>query len=164
MLGEIIIYKIFINHKTKTTYLSREVIGVVHEGFFLFLNIMLTTGLFFYVFKDKHLIGFQLGMNISMIAGGMLSISTGIILISLFPLQFTWITISTALLGMLTGAAFGALFDYQTVLTGWANGLMTGLMAPMVGAVMDGSDLFLWVIEISLFVGYGFIVVATKSP
>jgi hypothetical protein len=103
-------------------------------------------------------------MNISMISGGMLAISTGVILIALFPLQFTWITIGTALLGMLTGAAFGALFDYQTVLTGWANGLMIGLMAPMVGAVMDGTVLFFWVIEFSLVLCYSFVFVSIKSP
>jgi hypothetical protein len=137
---------------------------VVHEGYFMYVNLLLTIALFTYIFKNRQVIGFQLGMNISMITGGMHSIATGVLLISLYPLQFTLITIFTALIGMGTGAAFGALFDYQTLLTGYSNGLIVGLMAPMVGAVMDGSDLFLWIIEISLLLCYFFVGLATKRP
>ncbi|WP_246942910.1 hypothetical protein [Bacillus pinisoli] len=102
-------------------------------------------------------------MNISMIAGGMVAITTGVLLIAQFPLQFAPVTIVTAILGMVVGGVFGALFDYQTMLTGWANGLMMGLMAPMVGAVTDGSSLFLWFMELALIVAYSFVAISARG-
>jgi formate hydrogenlyase subunit 3/multisubunit Na+/H+ antiporter MnhD subunit len=50
------------------------------------------------------------------------------------------------------GSLFGALFDYQTLLTGYANGLMMGMMAPMVGAAAKNSIVFLVFIEIVFIV------------
>ncbi len=136
---------------------------MVHEGLFLYGNLILTVMLFMYIFRIRRLIGFQLGMNISMIAGGMVAITTGVLLIAQFPLQFAPVTIVTAILGMVVGGVFGALFDYQTMLTGWANGLMMGLMAPMVGAVTDGSSLFLWFMELALIVAYSFVAISARG-
>nr|WP_240458649.1 hypothetical protein [Bacillus mesophilus] len=116
-----------------------------------------------YIYRIRRLIGFQLGMNISMIAGGMLAITTGVLLIAQFPLQFAPVTIITAVLGMVVGAIFGVLFDYQTMLTGWANGLMMGLMAPMIGAVTDGSMLFIWFMELSLLVAFSFVAWSARG-
>ncbi|WP_456276900.1 hypothetical protein [Bacillus sp. AK128] len=144
-------------------YFSKEVKNVVHEGLFLYANLIFTILLFLYIYKCRRLIGFQLGMNISMIAGGMIAISTGVLLIAQFPLQFAPVTIATSILGMIVGSAFGLLFDYQTMLTGWANGLMMGLMAPMIGAVTDGSTLFLWFMELALLAAYGFVAISVKG-
>ncbi|MFZ3591154.1 hypothetical protein ACOI1C_18395 [Bacillus sp. DJP31] len=129
----------------------------------MYINLVATVLLFMYIYRIRSLIGFQAGMNISMVAGGMISIAAGVLLIAQFPLQFAPVTIGTALLGMLVGGAFGVLFDYQTMLTGWANGLMMGFMAPMIGAVTDGSDLFLWFMEIALFASFAFVALAAKG-
>ncbi|MBM7662744.1 putative membrane protein [Bacillus mesophilus] len=136
---------------------------MVHEGLLLYANVICTVLLFLYIYRIRRLIGFQLGMNISMIAGGMLAITTGVLLIAQFPLQFAPVTIITAVLGMVVGAIFGVLFDYQTMLTGWANGLMMGLMAPMIGAVTDGSMLFIWFMELSLLVAFSFVAWSARG-
>lgn len=53
------------------------------------------------------------------------------------PSPYTWITILTTLLAILAGVSFGALVDYQTLITGVSSGIMTGLMGPMIGVMAD---------------------------
>ncbi|WP_409254174.1 hypothetical protein V1502_09825 [Bacillus sp. SCS-153A] len=106
------------------------------------------------VHKNKRLIGFQLGMNISIIAGGFTAVSTGIVLIMVYPFFYTSVTILSVIIGLLTGGFYGMLFDYQTALTGYVNGLMMGLMGPMVGALIDNQILFLTFLEVILFLTF----------
>lgn len=110
-------------------------------------NFLLTAILYYYLYRIKKLIGFQLGMNIAMVIGGMVAIASGVLLISQYPFHFTEITMVSTLIGMIVGGAFGALFDYQTFLTGFTNGLMIGMMAPMIGAVMDNNSTFILFME-----------------
>ncbi|OMP66997.1 hypothetical protein [Domibacillus epiphyticus] len=110
---------------------------------FVYMDICMCIGFYIYVFRKKKLIGFQLGMNISNVMGGMTALLSGIVLIWQFPFHFTAITILSALTGALTGALFGLLFDYQTFITGLTNGLMIGIMSPMLGAVLEVPFLFL---------------------
>lgn len=116
-------------------------------GLLLFANIMLISFVYVYLIKVRKLIGFHLGTNLATMLGGSLAIVTGVILIYQFPLQFVFVTMVTTLLGMSVGALIGALFDYQALLTGYANGLMMGIMSPMVGAAAKNSYLFLAFIE-----------------
>ncbi|KKI92658.1 hypothetical protein WQ54_08590 [Bacillus sp. SA1-12] len=116
-------------------------------GYLLYGNILLLAITYMYLLKIRKLIGFQLGMNITNMAGGFLAIITGVILIYQFPLQFVYVTIFSTFIGMLAGALFGGLFDYQTLLTGYANGLMMGLMAPMIGAAAKTNVIFLSFLE-----------------
>lgn len=101
-------------------------------------------------------------MNISIMTGGYFSIIVGVILIYQFPLKFVFITIVTAIIGMVTGAVFGALFDYQTLLIGYINGLMIGIMAPMVGATAQNNLLFLSLIELLFIFSLLFISLSAK--
>jgi ABC-type Na+ efflux pump permease subunit len=128
----------------------------------LYGNIVLLGLVYIYLFKIRKLIGFQLGMNISMMAGGFLAIATGVILIYQFPLYFVPVTFVTTVVGMLAGSLFGALFDYQTLLTGYANGLMMGIMAPMVGAAAENSIVFLVFIEIVFIVSLILLISSAK--
>ncbi len=116
-------------------------------GLLLYGNFLLLVLTYMYLFHIRKLIGFQLGMNITNIASGFLAIVTGVILIYQFPLQFMIVTIVTTILGIIVGVLFGGLFDYQTLLTGYGNGLMMGLMAPMIGAVAKNSLIFLTFLE-----------------
>jgi hypothetical protein len=117
-----------------------------------YINILLIGFVFVYIFRMRKLIGFQLGMTISMVAGGFFAFTTGVIFIYVFPFHFLAVTIAATLLGMGVGSLFGSLFDYQTLLSGYSNGLMMGLMSPMVGAVAKNSFLFLSLAE-CLFLG-----------
>lgn len=120
-------------------------------GYLLLGNLVILALTYLYLFKNRKLIGFQLGMNLSSMAGGFIAIISGVILIYQFPLKFVAVTMVTTLIGMVVGGVFGALFDYQTSLTGYGNGLMMGIMAPMIGASAKNSEMFLIFIE-SVFV------------
>lgn len=117
----------------------------------LYVNVVLFVLLYSYVYRRRRIIGFQLGMNIAMVAGGLLALTSGILLIFQYPFHFTWITILATIIGMLSGALFGALFDYQTMLTGLVNGMMLGLMAPMLGAIINDPFFFMIVLEVLVF-------------
>lgn len=112
------------------------------------LNFLSAYLLYIYLYNRKKLIGFHLGMNIAMVAGGGMALGTGIIFINLFPLYYLEATLAAVIIGSFTGIFFGNLFDYQTLLTGYINGLMMGVMAPMVGAAASEGILFLAMIEV----------------
>lgn len=114
----------------------------------LYINSCVVLGFYFYVRKVKKLIGFQLGMNISMVMAGMVAFSFGLLLILQYPFHFTLVTIFTTLVGLIVGALFGFLFDYQTAITGLTNGLMIGLMAPMIGTVVEKPFMFVWFTQV----------------
>ncbi|MGM8212695.1 hypothetical protein ACLIBH_07860 [Virgibacillus sp. W0430] len=128
----------------------------------LYGNFSVAVFVYLYLLKIKRLIGFQLGMNITMIVGGFLSIATGIILIYQFPFHYVVVTFISTFTGMAVGSIFGALFDYQTILTGYANGLMMGIMAPMVGAAAKSSLLFLLFIEGLFLLSMALIISSAK--
>ncbi|WP_083256142.1 hypothetical protein [Domibacillus iocasae] len=114
---------------------------------FVCLDIFLYVCFFIYLSRKRKLIGFQLGMNISQVMGGMAALLSGIVLILEFPFHFTLITIVSTMIGVLTGALFGLLFDYQTFITGLTNGMMVGLMSPMIGTVLDAPDQIIWLVH-----------------
>ena len=97
--------------------------------------------------ESRNVIGFQLGMNISIVMGGMIALLSGVLLILQFPFHFTLITIISTLAGLVAGALFGLLFDYQTFVTGLTNGIVIGLMSPMIGTVIEMPSVFVWFIH-----------------
>ncbi|MFS0577111.1 hypothetical protein AB1K83_15845 [Sporosarcina sp. 179-K 3D1 HS] len=115
---------------------------------FIYLDSCLVFGFYLYVRNIKKRIGFQLGMNMSMVMGGMMAMLSGVLLILQFPFHFTYITMLSSLIGMGTGAIFGLLFDYQTFVTGLTNGAIVGLMAPMIGTVIEMPGIFVWSLHI----------------
>lgn len=118
---------------------------------FMYLDICIFLSFYLYLRRIKKLIGFQLGMNISIVMGGMIALLSGVLLILQFPFNFTLVTIISTLAGLLAGALFGLLFDYQTFVTGLTNGIVVGLMSPMIGTVIEMPSLFVWFIH-SFFV------------
>lgn len=114
----------------------------------IYVDVWIVLGLFAYLRKKKKLIGFQLGMNISIVMGGMVALLSGVLLIQQYPFHFTWITIISTLSGMMTGAFYGILFDYQTFVTGLTNGVLVGVMSPMIGTVIDMPFIFICFIHV----------------
>jgi hypothetical protein len=130
----------------------------------LILNFGLALVAYMVLFPQKKRIGFHLGMNIAMVTSGGLALATGIILINLFPLNYREVTIATIFVGLSIGVLFGSLFDYQTVLTGFMNGLMMGIMAPMVGAAASEGPFF--IVSIDAFITASMLLIiasATRS-
>ena len=74
---------------------------------FIYTDICIALGFYAYLVGIKKRIGFQLGMNISMVMGGMIALLTGVLLITQYPFHFTLITIISTLVGLGVGALFG---------------------------------------------------------
>lgn len=131
-------------------------------GIILYGNFIVVFISYIYLFKRRKLIGFHLGMNIAMVTGGGLAFLTGVLLINRFPLHYMEITIATTITGMVVGSLFGGLFDYQTLLTGYINGLLMGIMAPMVGAASSDSIVFILFLEIFVIGSFAMLLVSSK--
>ncbi|PWA09736.1 hypothetical protein DCC39_12270 [Pueribacillus theae] len=130
-------------------------------GFLLYANMLAVGIAYIYLLKIRRRIGFHTVMNSATITGGFLAVVTGVILIYQFPLHYVLVTIVTTVVGMGAGALFGGLFDFKTLITGYTNGLMMGLMSPMIGAVAKNSTLFLLFIEV-LFIFSIFLVICSS--
>ena len=113
----------------------------------LYVDIWIALGFYSYLRSVKKMIGFQLGMNISVVMGGMTALLSGVLLIQHFPFHFTWVTVISTVLGLLVGALFGLLFDYQTFVTCLTNGVIVGMMSSMIGTVIEMPALFIWFME-----------------
>ncbi|HJF33483.1 MAG TPA: hypothetical protein K8V56_17105 [Sporosarcina psychrophila] len=116
-----------------------------------------------FLYNRKKLIGFHLGMNIAMVAGGGLALGTGVLLIYEFPVYYMEVTVVAALTGMVTGSFFGGMFDNQTLLTGYISGLMTGLMAPMIGVAASYSIPFAIMVEFFVLCSFMMLFRAMRS-
>ncbi|OCA90511.1 hypothetical protein A8F94_01085 [Bacillus sp. FJAT-27225] len=127
------------------------------------VQIVAAVACFIFIYPKRKLIGFHLGMNISMVTGGGMALGAGIIMINLFPLHYKEVTIMAILVGMAAGTLFGALFDYQTVLSGFFNGLMMGVMAPMVGTAAAEGPLFILFIQIFLIGSFVLLILSVNS-
>ena len=132
-------------------------------GMFLYVNFVVAVIAYFYLYKRRKRIGFHLGMNIAMVAGGGLAIGAGVILIHLFPLHYVEVTITATVTGIVVGSLFGALFDYQTLLTGYINGLMMGIMAPMAGAAASNSVFFILSLEVFIISSFALLMLGCKT-
>ncbi|WP_144553712.1 hypothetical protein [Peribacillus simplex] len=131
-------------------------------GILLYGNFIVAFISYIYLYNRRKLIGFHLGMNIAMVTGGGLAFVTGVILINRYPLHYMEITIAAILTGMVGGSLFGGLFDYQTLLTGYINGLLMGIMAPMVGAASSDSIIFILFLEIFIIGSFAMLLVSSK--
>ncbi|WP_318618025.1 hypothetical protein [Sporosarcina sp. YIM B06819] len=100
----------------------------------LILQFLFAAVMYLWMFRRKELISLHIGMNVAMVAGGGLSLGTGILLIYKYPFYYMEVTGVTTLIGMAAGGLFGRLFHRQAMLSGYVCGFMTGMMAPMIGA------------------------------
>lgn len=130
----------------------------------LLMTYWLTAGAAYVCFaKARHLIGYHLGMNLAMTSSGVIGIATGIALGSLFPAHFAWITVLTTLLAILAGVSFGALVDYQTLITGVSSGIMAGLMGPMIGVMADEPLVLVLFSGGLLYLSFGMLCFSMRS-
>lgn len=129
----------------------------------LIFQFLLAAVTYRFLYRRRKLIGFHLGMNIAMVAGGGMALGTGVLLIYEFPFYYMEVTVIAALTGMLVGSLFGGMFDSQTLLTGYISGLMTGMMAPMIGAAASYSIPFAIMMEFFVLCSFMMLFKATRS-
>ncbi|MCZ2259921.1 hypothetical protein [Sporosarcina sp. G11-34] len=129
-------------------------------GMLIFQCVLAISG-YLWIFRRRALIGFHVGMNVAMVAGGGLALGTGVLLIYEFPFYYMEVTGIATLTGLAAGGLFGRLFGRQPMLSGYVCGLMTGMMAPMVGAAAFFSIPFAVMIEV--FIVCSFMIVMKET-
>ncbi len=115
---------------------------------FFYANALLTAGLYLYARSRRQMMGFQDGIHIAQMASGFIALICGVVLIYQFPFHYVNVTIASTLIGMAAGVIFGALFHHEALLSGYAHGMMMGLMSPMIGAAAKNSFPFLLFVEL----------------
>ncbi|MCG7337246.1 hypothetical protein MHZ95_18475 [Sporosarcina sp. ACRSM] len=118
----------------------------------IYIDLLLVSFFYLYLRKRKEQISYTLGMTSSMAVGGLTALLTGILLIMQFPFHFTYITMFSALIGGFVGAFYGRLVDRGLFVLGLTNGIMIGLMAPMIGTVIEMPVPFIGVLHV-FFIG-----------
>lgn len=113
----------------------------------MYVDLLLVLFFYLYLRKRKERISYTLGMTSSMAVGGLIALLTGILLILQFPFHFTYITMFSAFSGGIVGAFYGRLVDEGLFVLGLTNGIMIGLMAPMIGTVIEMPVPFLVVLQ-----------------
>lgn len=129
----------------------------------LILQFLFAACMYLWMFRRKELISLHIGMNFAMIAGGGLSLGTGILLIYVYPFHYMEVAGVTTLIGMAAGGLFGRLFNRQTMLSGYVCGFMTGMMAPMIGAAAFFSIPFAIMIEFFILSSFMIVMKETYS-
>lgn len=136
---------------------------VISFSLFLLMNGFLYLLLYLYVRVNRKKIGFQHAMNATMLIAGLTAFYLGIVLSLQYPNSPEWVFLVAPGTGMLAGAWFGALFDYQTAITGVVHGLMMGLMAPMVGMIWNQPLLLLLIAEGFYLLSLSFVALSVKQ-
>lgn len=130
----------------------------------LLLSYVLVGGWAFAVlYPSRHLISYHMGMNLAMVSGGVIGMTTGIVLGDLFPTHYALVTIIGTLLAIFAGIVFGALVDYQTLITGVASGIMSGLMGPMVGVMAGQSLALILFCSLLVYLSFGLLCFSLRS-
>ena len=129
----------------------------------LFSYLLAAVAAYLFLYKARLLIGYHLGMNMAMTSSGVLGISIGAVLGTIFPLSFTEVAVVSALLAALAGGVFGALADYQTLLTGVTSGVMSGLMGPMLGIMASDAALTQAFCTLLVYGGFGMLCYSVRS-
>jgi len=128
------------------------------------LSYAVTAGLSYrYLYKSRRLIGYHFGMNLAMLASGVIGLAVGVLLGAQFPALFAEMTIVSTVVAVAVGMWFGALVDYQTMLTGVTGGVMSGLMGPMIGVMANHADSLLLFCSALVYLCFGLLCYSKRS-
>jgi hypothetical protein len=107
----------------------------------IFLFIALTTnsliGFLGYRFLNKSRLLFsdRFGFIVALTGSGIVGLVTALNLFLLFPSNFTVMSVLNLFIGIAIGIAFGAMLNTQSLIAGFFNGGVGGMMGTMIGAV-----------------------------
>ncbi len=107
----------------------------------IFLFITLTTNSwigflgFRFLNKSRLLFSDRFGFIVALTGSAILGLVTALNLFLLFPAFFVVMSVLNMLIGMAIGVVFGAMVNSQSLIAGFFNGGVGGMMGTMIGAV-----------------------------
>lgn len=107
--------------------------------YFLFI-ILITNSLigwfgFRFLNKSKLLFSDRFGFIVALTGSGISGLVTALNLFLIFPDHFGVMSVLNMLIGISIGVAFGAILNTQSLIAGFFNGGVGGMMGTMIGAV-----------------------------
>ncbi len=107
-------------------------------------NILLIISLYMYLAERKEKWRpSSFIMNAIMTPVTLFALCTGFLFTYMHPGFLIETSIAAGVLGLSCGLLFGSLFNFDSAMTGACNGLMAGIMTPMLGEMAGRSPLFL---------------------
>ncbi|WP_077214717.1 hypothetical protein [Bacillus dakarensis] len=92
-------------------------------------------------YKKRKLYDDRFGMIMAMSCSGILSLNLSMIVQFLFPENFSIVMIISVIVCGLIGVLFGSLVKFQSLLAGFFNGIVGGLMGNMLGLVIKDPSI-----------------------
>ncbi len=93
------------------------------------------------MYKPRKLFTDRFSMIMSACASGVLSLSLAMLSYLFLSIDFTSVAFFTTTVGATIGILFGALANYQSLLSGFFHGVTGGIMGTMLGAVIKNPAL-----------------------
>lgn len=97
--------------------------------------------LYLLMYKKRKLFTDRYGMIMAMCSSGIVSMNLAMLLQFLFPANPAHLAILSTSLGGAIGIVFGSLVKFQSLLAGFSQGALSGMMGSMLGAVVKNPSL-----------------------
>ncbi|SDH72274.1 hypothetical protein SAMN05192534_11028 [Alteribacillus persepolensis] len=116
-------------------------------------NILLIVALYMYLHerKDKRHHSSSFIMNAVMTPVTVFSLCSGFLFTYIHPGYVIETSIAAGVLGIGCGLLYGSLFSFDSAMVGACNGLMAGIMAPMLGEMAGRSPFLLLFTQLLFF-------------
>jgi hypothetical protein len=100
-------------------------------------------GLTIYIimYKKRKVLSDHFGMIMATCSSGILSFNIAMLIYFLFPLHLSYISFVTTMIGGLIGILFGSLVKFQSLLSGFFQGVVGGMMGTMLSAAIQNPSL-----------------------
>ncbi|WP_174732328.1 hypothetical protein [Mesobacillus harenae] len=103
--------------------------------FVLITNAAAAAWIYFSLGTKRYLFNERFAFSITLAASTYISLVTGLNLFLLFPNEFLFISTFNLFLGIGIGILFGSMVNMQSLIAGFYNGGIGGVMGSMIGAV-----------------------------
>jgi hypothetical protein len=107
----------------------------------LMVNALGGLAMYIIMYKKRKVFSDHFGMIMATCSSGILSFNIAMLIYFLFPLHLSYISFVTTMIGGLIGILFGSLVKFQSLLSGFFQGVVGGMMGTMLSAVIQNPSL-----------------------
>ncbi|MGM8212694.1 hypothetical protein ACLIBH_07855 [Virgibacillus sp. W0430] len=103
----------------------------------LLLNLSIGYAVFISMYRQKSAMQDRFAMTMATVESSVLSLSISMIVFFILPGSIVFTSLITTIIGIGIGYAFGSLLKFQSLLAGVFQGMIGGIMGPMLAAVIE---------------------------
>lgn len=102
----------------------------------LAFNSLIGLSIYLVMYKKRKVFSDHYGMIMAMCSSGILSLTIAMVTFFLFQATLSIVALLTTVIGGSIGILFGSLVKYQSLLAGFSQGVIGGIMGTVLGAVI----------------------------